>query len=95
MVKAAQYWEREAKRLERELRNPATCCRSGPAICRFVLCRNNGATTPARNHYVQANELIIDRLSTFLHLLIRQTDRSTSSASHLIPIARTLIKVHR
>lgn len=72
-----------------------TCCRSGPASCCFVSCRHNGATTPARNHYVQANELIIDRLSTFLHSLIRQTDRSTSSANHLIPIARTLIKVHR
>lgn len=75
--------------------DPATCCRSGPASCCFVSYRNNGATTTALNHCVQANELIIDRLNTFLHLLIRQTDHSPNSANHLIPIARTLIKVHR
>lgn len=73
----------------------ARCCRCRPASCRFVSCRINGPTTPARNHYVQANEFIIDRLNTFLRVLIRQTDRSTSSTNHQIPIARTLIKVHQ
>lgn len=75
--------------------DPATCCRSGPASCCFVPCRNNGATTPARNHYIQANQLIVDRLNTFLHLLSRQTDHSTSDVTLQIPIASTLSKVHQ
>lgn len=74
---------------------PATCCRFGPASCRFASCRNNGTTTPARNLCIQVNELVIDRLNKLQRLLISQTDRSTTSANLLIPIARTPIKVHQ
>lgn len=75
--------------------DPATCCRSGPASCRFVSCRINGSTTPACNLYIQVCALVIDRPNKLLRLLIRQVAHSTSSANLLIPIARTLIKVHQ
>jgi hypothetical protein len=43
------------------IHDPATCCRSGPASCCFVSCRNNGATTPARNPDIDKCLFVVDR----------------------------------
>jgi hypothetical protein len=74
--------------------DPTRCCRSGPASCCFESRRNNRATTPAYNLYIQFNDRVIDHPNKLLRLLNGQLAHSASSANRQIPIACTLIKVH-
>ncbi len=75
--------------------NPTRCCRSRPASCCIVSCRDNGAMTAECNLCMQVNTLVIEHPNKLLRLMGRQTNDSTSSTNRLIPIAGTLFKVHQ